>query len=111
MINVSSVMAWASGAGGYGATKAALWSLTNTLRVELAQQRTQVLGVHLSYTDTDMTAALDIRKNSPIDAATSVVNALIAGATEVLVDDDSRRANTCCPAHQKDSNTVFRAGV
>jgi NAD(P)-dependent dehydrogenase (short-subunit alcohol dehydrogenase family) len=92
VVNISSVAAWAAGTAGYGATKAALWSLTNSLRVELAGQHTAVLGVHLSYTDTDMTAALDYHKYSAADAATTIVDALAAGATEVLVDDDSRRA-------------------
>ncbi|MET0700158.1 MAG: SDR family oxidoreductase [Mycobacterium sp.] len=92
VVNISSVMAWTSGSLTYGATKAALSSLTNSLRVELAGQHTQVLGVHLSYTDTDMTAALAFQKNSAADAATTIVDAVAAGATEVLVDDDSRRA-------------------
>jgi NAD(P)-dependent dehydrogenase (short-subunit alcohol dehydrogenase family) len=92
VVNISSVMAWTAGAAAYGATKAAVSSLTNSLRVELAGQHTEVLGVHLSYTDTDMTATLALQKNSAAGAAATIVAAVAAGVTEVLVDDDSRRA-------------------
>jgi NAD(P)-dependent dehydrogenase (short-subunit alcohol dehydrogenase family) len=92
LVNIASVLSWAGGTAAYGASKAALWSLTNSLRVELAEQRTQVVGAHLSFTDTDMTARLDLHKNTASDVATSIVDAIAAGATEVLCDDDSRRA-------------------
>jgi NAD(P)-dependent dehydrogenase (short-subunit alcohol dehydrogenase family) len=96
LVNIMSIMSWsvgtAAGAATYGATKAALWSLTNSLRVELAEQRTQVVGVHLGYLQTDMTTTLDVRKLDPATAAETVVSAIAANATEVLVDDDCRRA-------------------
>ncbi len=38
----------------YGASKAAIWSLSNSLRVELRAQGTQVLGVHVGFVDTEM---------------------------------------------------------
>jgi NAD(P)-dependent dehydrogenase (short-subunit alcohol dehydrogenase family) len=94
LVNILSVMSWAAGSAAYGATKATLWSLTNSLRVELAAQHTQVLGAHLSYTDTDMTARLDFPKNTASDVAAAIVAALAAGATEVLVDQDSRTAKS-----------------
>lgn len=92
LVNMLSVMSWAAGAATYGATKAALWSLTNSLRTELVGQHVQVVGVHLSYTEADMTAGLDLHKISARDAATHIVNAVAAADSEVLVDDDSRRA-------------------
>ena len=96
LVNIMSMMSWsvgtAAGAATYGATKAALWSLTNSLRVELADQRTQVVGVHLGYLQTDMTTTLDVHKLDPATAAETVVSAIAANATEVLVDDDCRRA-------------------
>ncbi|MGA5124929.1 SDR family oxidoreductase [Streptomyces pseudogriseolus] len=90
LVNVHSVLSWASGAGAYGASKAALWSLTNSLRGELAGQGTQVVGVHLGYTDTDMVRALDVPKNDPRDVAAQVVEALIKGESEVLADEVTR---------------------
>lgn len=35
MVNMHSVFSWLAGAGAYGASKAALWSVTNSLRLEL----------------------------------------------------------------------------
>ncbi|OZB86673.1 MAG: short-chain dehydrogenase, partial [Microbacterium sp. 14-71-5] len=47
LVDVASVLSWLGIAGAYSASKAALWSLTNSLRLELAPQGTQVLGAHL----------------------------------------------------------------
>ena len=64
-MNILSVFSWASGAGAYGASNAALWSLTNSLRLELAEQGTQVLGVHAGFIDTQMVTAIKKPKSSP----------------------------------------------
>ena len=39
--------------GAYCAAKSAEWSLTNALRLELAQQGTRVTALHVGYMDTD----------------------------------------------------------
>jgi NAD(P)-dependent dehydrogenase (short-subunit alcohol dehydrogenase family) len=84
-----SVLSWLSGGGAYGASKAAMWSLSNSLRDELASQHTQVLGVHAAFIDTDMSAAFQVPKTPPSVAAARIIDALEAGAAEVLVDDAS----------------------
>jgi NAD(P)-dependent dehydrogenase (short-subunit alcohol dehydrogenase family) len=91
LVDIASALTWAAGSNVYGATKAALWSLTNSLRLELASQRTLVVGVHLGYTDTDMTHGLNVIKNDPRDVARQVVDAIAEDRTEVLADDVSRR--------------------
>jgi NAD(P)-dependent dehydrogenase (short-subunit alcohol dehydrogenase family) len=91
LVNIHSALSWAAGAGAYGVSKAALWSVTNALRVELAGQGTQVLGVHLGYTDTGMASDLKVVKIDPREAVRDVLIALRADATEILVDDVSRR--------------------
>jgi NAD(P)-dependent dehydrogenase (short-subunit alcohol dehydrogenase family) len=88
-VNMHSALSWLSGGGAYGASKAAMWSLSNSLRDELASQHTQVLGVHAAFLDTDMTAGLPVPKTSPQVAAARIIDALEAGAAEVLVDDAS----------------------
>ncbi|MCH6166428.1 SDR family oxidoreductase [Pseudonocardia alaniniphila] len=90
LINIHSAMSWIAGAGPYGVTKAALWSATNSLRIDLAAQGTQVVGVHLGYTETDMTAILDVVKNDPRELAHAVLVAAENGQTEVLSDEVSR---------------------
>lgn len=90
LVDIHSALSWVSGAGAYGASKAALWSATNSLRLELAPQGTLVTGVHLGYTDTDMIADLDVPKNDPRDVAKAIADAVEKGETEVLADDVSR---------------------
>ena len=61
MVNVLSVLSWlrAPPSALYCAAKAASWSLTNSLRLELLAQHTQVVAVHVGFMDTDMTAATE----------------------------------------------------
>jgi NAD(P)-dependent dehydrogenase (short-subunit alcohol dehydrogenase family) len=74
----------------YGASKAAGWSLTNGVRVELAHQGTLVVAVHASFIDTDMAAMVDAPKISPESVAQQAFDAVEAGQLEVLVDERSR---------------------
>ena len=100
LVNMHSVFSWASGAGAYGASKAALWSLTNSLRLELAEQNTHVLGVHAGFIDTEMVTAIKKPKISPELVAEKVMEALTAGQDEVLVDQvtEQAKAALCGPA-------------
>jgi NAD(P)-dependent dehydrogenase (short-subunit alcohol dehydrogenase family) len=74
----------------YGASKAAGWSLTNGVRIELAHQGTLVVAVHASFIDTDMAALIDSPKISPESVAEQVLDAVEAGQIEVLADERSR---------------------
>jgi len=87
IVNVHSVLSWVGGSGAYGASKAAIWSITNSLRTELAPQNTQVVGVHVGFIDTEMVADIALPKTAPDDVAARIVDALEAGAVEVLADD------------------------
>ncbi|MFH9068841.1 SDR family oxidoreductase [Streptomyces alboflavus] len=87
LVHMHSVLSWLAGSGAYGASKAAAWSVTNSLRVELAAQHTQVVGVHSGFIDTDMVSALDRPKASPAQIAARIVDGVEAGHTEVLADD------------------------
>ncbi|WP_078307424.1 MULTISPECIES: SDR family oxidoreductase [unclassified Mycobacterium] len=87
IVNIHSVLSWLGGAGAYGASKAAIWSVTNTLRLELEPQHTHVLGVHAGFIDTDMVSALDVPKTPPGVIAARIIDALEKGDNEVLTDD------------------------
>jgi len=91
LLNVLSVLSWVGIGDGYSATKAALWSATNTQRLGLAEQGTLVTALVLGYTDTPMTAGLDVAKNDPRDVVAQAYAGLRAGAFEVLADDVSRQ--------------------
>lgn len=92
LVSMLSVFSWVSGAGVYGASKAALWSLTNSLRRELASQGTRVLGVHAGFIDTEMVAAIKTPKISADLVAEKVMQALMTGQDEVLADRVSEQA-------------------
>ncbi len=81
----------------YGASKAAAWSLTNGIRIELAQQGTQVVAVHASFIDTEMAAGIDAPKVSPESVARQTVDALEGGGIEVLADERSRFVKASLP--------------
>jgi NAD(P)-dependent dehydrogenase (short-subunit alcohol dehydrogenase family) len=74
----------------YGASKAAEWSLTNGVRIELSHKHTLVVGVHASFIDTDMAEGLDVPKISPESVARQTFDAVEAGQIEVLADERSR---------------------
>jgi NAD(P)-dependent dehydrogenase (short-subunit alcohol dehydrogenase family) len=93
VVNVLSVASWINrpALGVYGSTKSAAWGLTNSLRHELRSQGTQVLGVHVGFVDTDLTRDIDAPKSTPDQVVARVLDALEAGAEEVLADDISHQ--------------------
>ncbi len=90
IVDVLSALSWLAVSGGYSASKAALWSITNSLRLELAPHGTQVVGAHLGYTDTPLIAELDVDKNDPADVVSQIWDGVEAGRHEVLADVASR---------------------
>ena len=90
--NVLSALSWFStdGANAYSAAKAAEWSLTNGVRIELTEQGTSVTGVVLGAADTDMMNGYTGPMSDPADVVRAVLDGVEAGAWEVLVDDWSR---------------------
>lgn len=89
IIDIHSAMSWYAVGGIYSATKAALWSATNSLRLELAAEGVHVVGVHVGYVDTAMAAHATDPKMDPADLVTTVFDALEAGEYEVLADETS----------------------
>jgi NAD(P)-dependent dehydrogenase (short-subunit alcohol dehydrogenase family) len=91
-VNILSIVSWVGfpNLATYSASKSAAWGYTNAARVELKRQGTQVVGVHVGYVDTDLTAGLEAPKIAPEVVATSALDALESGAAEAVVDDVSR---------------------
>jgi NAD(P)-dependent dehydrogenase (short-subunit alcohol dehydrogenase family) len=89
LINVLSVASWVNGGelAAYSASKSAAWSLTNALRHELAAQKTQVVGLHMAYVDTDLTHGFDVQKSSAEVIVQRALDGLEDGADEVLADE------------------------
>jgi NAD(P)-dependent dehydrogenase (short-subunit alcohol dehydrogenase family) len=99
VINVASVLSWLAIGKGYSISKAALWSATDGLRLELAPRGVQVLGAYLGYTDTPMTKGLDpAGMNDPAQVVRAIYAGLENGAAEVLVDETTRRVRAALSA-------------
>jgi len=92
IVNVVSALSWftAPGGGAYSASKAAAWMLTDSTRLELAEQGTHVVGVHMGLVDTDMVRGYDAPKLAPEELAGAALDAVESGAQEVLGDEWAR---------------------
>ena len=89
LLNVASVASWISGPllANYAVSKSAVWSLSNGLRNDLREQGTQVLTLHIGFVDTDLTHGIDMPKSTPEAIVERALDALEAGADEVLADE------------------------
>src|SRR5260370_34844331 len=86
MVNMLSIVSFFTNPlnASYGASKAAAWSLTNGIRIELAHQGTLVVAVHAGFIDTDMPALIDPPKIRPEPVAGQSFDAVLVGGIEVL---------------------------
>lgn len=91
ILNVHSVLSWLGLTDSYSASKAALWSQTNSLRLHLRPRRIMVTGLHVGYVDTDMTEGIDAPKSTPREVAAAALDGIEMGAYEVLADAISRQ--------------------
>jgi NAD(P)-dependent dehydrogenase (short-subunit alcohol dehydrogenase family) len=91
LLNVHSVLSWIALSGSYSASKAALWSQTNSLRLELKPRGITVTGLHVGYVDTDLAAHVNSPKTSPERVAEQALDGIEADAYEVLADELSRQ--------------------
>jgi NAD(P)-dependent dehydrogenase (short-subunit alcohol dehydrogenase family) len=103
IVNVASVLAWLPVGASYGVTKAALWSATDSMRLELRSRGVQVVGVYVGLVDTDMGAFADSPKSDPADVVRQVLDGIESGADEVLADEMTRevRAHLSKPIHAR----------
>lgn len=87
LIDIHSVASWYAGAGIYSASKAAIWSATNSLRLELAPRGIHVTGVHMGYVDTAMAAHSDDAKMEPADLVAAVLDGVERDEYEIVADE------------------------
>lgn len=101
VLNVLSVLTWLHPAA-YGATcaaKTAAWSLTDTVREELAPRGIRVSALHVAYMDTDMARAVPAhRKTDPALVAAQALDGIAQGLAEILADDVTRRVRAALSA-------------
>ena len=92
LVNVASIVSHvpAPAFGTYCASKAAVHSLTQSVRGELKAQGTFVIGVYPGPIDTDMAAGVQMEKESPQSVAREVSNAIESGLEDVFPDKGSK---------------------
>ncbi|MEV7332252.1 SDR family oxidoreductase [Micromonospora sp. NPDC093244] len=93
ILNVLSVLSWFGSPAhpAYSVAKSAEWSMTNVLRVQLAERGVRVAGLHVGYLDTDMAATVTGPKSDPAAIARIAVDGIEADAYEIVADDLSRQ--------------------
>lgn len=91
LLNVLSVLSWLAIGDAYSATKAALWSATNTQRIALAPEGIHVAALHLGYADTPMTRTVSAPKLDPAEVITAAYDGIESNEYEILADDLSRQ--------------------
>ncbi|TQV75827.1 SDR family oxidoreductase [Denitrobaculum tricleocarpae] len=91
IVNMSSIAAYVNFPvlGSYSASKAAVHSLTQGVRAELAAQDTLVVGVYPGPVDTDMAANFPAEKATPASVAQRILAAVEAGEEDVHPDPAS----------------------
>jgi len=100
LVNILSIVSWFANPlnSSYCASKSAAWSLTNAARIELRRQGTLVTGVFAGVIDTEMGAAFPhLPKVSPHSVVDQTLDAIEAGAEEVLCDDRTRSVKAALP--------------
>jgi NAD(P)-dependent dehydrogenase (short-subunit alcohol dehydrogenase family) len=110
IVNVASVLSWAALSGSYSASKAALWSMTNSLRLELLESGVGVTGLYVGYMDTDMTSTIDAPKSDPAEIARLTLDGVEAGDFEVLADEITRQVRSGLSADLGAIYPQLRAG-
>ncbi len=88
ILNVLSVASLANfpALGSYSASKAALHSLTQGIRAELAAQGTEVFGLYPGPIDTDMAKDVEMEKSSPAELANGTLDAIERGREDIFID-------------------------
>lgn len=111
IVNVLTLVALASmpGLGVYNASKAAAWSLTQSMRANLAGRNIEVYGVFPGAVDTDMLAGVEMPKTSPADIADAVMRGLIESSEDIFPDQMSAGLYAAWKADHKAVEKQFRA--
>lgn len=111
IVNVSSVAGLANMPiiGTYSASKAAVHSITQSMRGELAADNILVTGVYPGPIDTDMAKGFEMEKDSPENVAKDIVNGLAEGAEDIFPDIMSKQVGQQYQSDPKALEVAFAA--
>jgi NAD(P)-dependent dehydrogenase (short-subunit alcohol dehydrogenase family) len=111
IVNVLTLIALASmpGFGGYSASKAAAYSMTQAVRAELAGKGIRVHAVFPGAVDTDMLRGVEMPKTSAQAVAQAVLAAVEAGEEDIFPDPMSQNAQATWRHDPKALERMFGA--
>jgi len=103
IVNILTLVALASmpGLAVYNASKAAAWSMTQSLRAGLSGRNIAVHGVFPGAVDTDMLAGVEMPKTSAAEVARVVVEGVEAGREDIFPDPMSQEVYAAWRADHK----------
>lgn len=109
IVNVSSVVGLANMpmAATYSVSKAAVHSISQGMRGELASDNIRVLGLYPGPIDTDMAAGLPMEKESPDYVARRLIDALRNGEDDVFPDPMAVQAGSVYASAPKQLEKEF----
>ena len=95
----------------YSVSKAAVHSVTQGMRAELAGNNALVIGVYPGPIDTDMAAAIEMDKDSPENVARNIVDGLVNGTEDIFPDIMSEQAGAFYATNPKGVEQQFAGFV
>ena len=109
VVNVLSLTSLASfpALGGYSASKAAAYSVTQALRPELKAKRIELLAVLPGPIDTDMVRALPMPKTSAADTARGILAGMARGDEEIFPDPMAQQMGALWNENRKEFERAF----
>ncbi len=109
IVNVLSLTSLASfpPLGGYSASKAAAYSVTQALRPQLKAKHIDLLAVLPGPIDTDMVKALPMPKTSPVDTAKGVLAGIARGEEEIFPDPMAQQMGALWNRSHKEFERAF----
>jgi len=109
IVNILSLVALASlpALGGYSASKAAAYSMTQALRTELKSKRIAVLAALPALIDTDMVRHLPLPKNPAAATARGILAGIAKGQEEIFPDPQAQQLGALWQANPKEYERTF----
>lgn len=111
VVNILTLVALASmpGLGVYNASKAAAWSLTQSMRGDLAKQHVKVFSVFPGAVDTDMLKGVAMPKTAPHEVASAVLDGIEADAEDIFPDPMAKQLYSQWASDHKSIEHQFAA--
>ncbi len=109
IVNVLSLTALASfpPLGGYSASKAAAYSITQALRPELRRKHIDILAVLPGVIDTDMVKELQMPKTSPAEVAKALLAGVERGEEDIFPDPMAQEMGALWNKSHKELERAF----